>query len=161
MNAIATSLPVGTLLRDWRMRRHLSQLDLAGEAEVSTRHLSFVETGRSRPSRTMLLHLAENLDVPLRERNPLPLTTAQFEGETGHQAERKPHRIDDRRDGTSRVAGTESPVLRVNWFGDVFRDGQSRIEPLRATLGKIADGELESTSPMGADTADLGIKNSQ
>lgn len=63
--------PVGTLLRDWRQRRHLSQLDLACEAEVSTRHLSFVETGRSQPSREMLLHLAELLDVPLRERNAL------------------------------------------------------------------------------------------
>jgi transcriptional regulator with XRE-family HTH domain len=63
--------PVGTLLRDWRQRRHMSQLDLACEAEVSTRHLSFVETGRSQPSREMLLHLAELLDVPLRERNAL------------------------------------------------------------------------------------------
>src|SRR6476620_10787516 len=63
--------PVGTLLRDWRTRRRLSQLDLASEAEISARHLSFVETGRARPSREMVLHLAEYLDVPLRERNPL------------------------------------------------------------------------------------------
>ena len=63
--------PVGTLLRDWRQRRHLSQLDLACEADVSTRHLSFVETGRAQPSREMVLHLAELLDVPLRERNSL------------------------------------------------------------------------------------------
>src|SRR3954447_22282247 len=60
---------VGDLLRDWRQRRRLSQLDLAVEADVSARHLSFVETGRSRPSRELLLHLAEHLDVPLRERN--------------------------------------------------------------------------------------------
>lgn len=66
-----SSQPVGTLLRDWRQRRHMSQLDLACEADVSTRHLSFVETGRSQPSREMLLHLAELLDVPLRERNAL------------------------------------------------------------------------------------------
>jgi transcriptional regulator with XRE-family HTH domain len=64
---------VGDLLRDWRHRRHLSQLDLALDAEVSTRHLSFVETGRSRPSRQLVLHLAEQLDVPLRERNALLL----------------------------------------------------------------------------------------
>ena len=64
---------VGTLLRDWRQRRRLSQLDLALEAGVSTRHLSFVETGRSRPSPEMLLHLAERLQVPLRERNQLLL----------------------------------------------------------------------------------------
>ena len=64
---------VGELLREWRVRRHLSQLDLAVEAEVSTRHLSFVETGRAKPSRELVLHLADRLDVPLRERNSLLL----------------------------------------------------------------------------------------
>jgi transcriptional regulator with XRE-family HTH domain len=62
---------VGTALREWRQRRHLSQLDLAVDAEISARHLSFLETGRSSPSREMVLHLAEHLDVPLRERNAL------------------------------------------------------------------------------------------
>src|SRR6187397_1586779 len=61
------------MLRTWRTRRRLSQLDLALDAHVSARHLSFVETGRSRPSETMVLHLAETLDVPLRERNRLLL----------------------------------------------------------------------------------------
>jgi transcriptional regulator with XRE-family HTH domain len=64
---------VGPLLRHWRERRRLSQLELSNQAEVSTRHLSFVETGRSAPSREMLLHLAEHLDMPLRERNALLL----------------------------------------------------------------------------------------
>ncbi len=64
---------VGDLLRDWRQRRRLSQLDLAVEADVSARHLSFVETGRSRPSRELVVHLAEHLEVPLRERNALLL----------------------------------------------------------------------------------------
>ena len=64
---------VGLLLRDWRQRRRLSQLDLALEAGVSTRHLSFVETGRSRPSPEMVLTLADQLEVPLRERNQLLL----------------------------------------------------------------------------------------
>jgi transcriptional regulator with XRE-family HTH domain len=67
------NLGVGDLLRGWRQRRRLSQLDLSLEAEVSARHLSFVETGRSRPSRELVLHLAEHLDVPLRERNSLLL----------------------------------------------------------------------------------------
>jgi transcriptional regulator with XRE-family HTH domain len=62
---------VGAVLREWRQRRHRSQLDLAVDAEVSTRHLSFLETGRSAPSREMVLHLAEHLDIPLRERNAL------------------------------------------------------------------------------------------
>jgi transcriptional regulator with XRE-family HTH domain len=65
--------PVGEMLRDWRHRRRLSQLDLSLRADVSTRHLSCVETGRSRPSRKMLLHLAEQLAVPLRDRNSLLL----------------------------------------------------------------------------------------
>lgn len=65
------STTVGELLRDWRQRRRLSQLDLSIAAEVSTRHLSFVETGRAKPSRELVLHLAEHLDVPLRERNAL------------------------------------------------------------------------------------------
>jgi transcriptional regulator with XRE-family HTH domain len=63
--------PVGSLLRKWRERRRLSQLDLATDAEISTRHLSFLETGRSQPSREMVLRLAEQLEVPLRERNAL------------------------------------------------------------------------------------------
>src|SRR5262245_57014248 len=61
------------MLRTWRTRRRLSQLDLALDAGVSARHLSFLETGRSRPSERMVLHLAERLDVPLRERNRLLL----------------------------------------------------------------------------------------
>jgi transcriptional regulator with XRE-family HTH domain len=64
---------VGTMLRDWRQRRRLSQLDLALEAGVSARHLSFVETGRANPSPEMVLHLAEQLEVPLRDRNQLLL----------------------------------------------------------------------------------------
>ena len=61
----------GEQLRDWRQRRRLSQLDLASEAELSTRHLSFVETGRSKPSRDMVLRLSEALELPLRSRNAL------------------------------------------------------------------------------------------
>jgi len=67
------TVPLGTLLRDWRRRRRLSQLDLALEAGVSARHLSFLETGRSKPSREMVLHLSEQLEVPLRDRNQLLL----------------------------------------------------------------------------------------
>ena len=68
---------IGDHLREWRQRRHLSQLDLAGDAEISARHLSFVETGRAAPSRDMVLKLAERLNVPLRERNVL-LVAAGF-----------------------------------------------------------------------------------
>ena len=75
---------MGHLLRDWRQRRRLSQLHLANEAGVSSRHLSFVETGRARPSREMVLHLAEQLEVPLRERNEL-LLAAGFAPAYGHR----------------------------------------------------------------------------
>jgi transcriptional regulator with XRE-family HTH domain len=67
----AVPQPVGPLLRQWRNRRRLSQLDFAVEANISARHLSFLETGRAQPSRDMLLHLAEQLAIPLRERNVL------------------------------------------------------------------------------------------
>jgi transcriptional regulator with XRE-family HTH domain len=63
----------GELIRFWRRQRRLSQLDLALEAHVSTKHLSFVETGRSRPSRQLLIHLAQRLDLPMGERNRLLL----------------------------------------------------------------------------------------
>src|SRR6201994_1018655 len=73
----ARPVHIGDHLREWRQRRHLSQLDLAGDAEISARHLSFVETGRAAPSREMVLRLAERLEVPLRERNVL-LVAAGF-----------------------------------------------------------------------------------
>jgi transcriptional regulator with XRE-family HTH domain len=71
MKPMNTVKHVGDMVREWRQRRRMSQLDLAGEAEISARHLSFVETGRAAPSRDMVLRLAERLDVPLRERNVL------------------------------------------------------------------------------------------
>src|SRR5882724_12612569 len=74
---VVVAQPVGDLLREWRQRRRMSQLDLACEADISTKHLSFVETGRSAPSRDMVMHLAERLDIPLRERNVL-LVAAGF-----------------------------------------------------------------------------------
>ena len=68
-----TAPTVGDLLRHWRQVARRSQLDLASVSGVSARHLSFVETGRARASRELLLHLAEHLEMPLRERNALVL----------------------------------------------------------------------------------------
>jgi len=79
---------IGALLREWRTRRRMSQLDLAGEAEVSQRHLSFIESGRSQPSREMILKLSEQLDIPLRQRNTL-LIAAGFAPSFGER------RLDD------------------------------------------------------------------
>jgi transcriptional regulator with XRE-family HTH domain len=74
MTTVASDTGVGPLLRDWRERRRISQLELALRADSSARHISFIETGRSRPSEDMILRLAEHLDVPVRERNALLLT---------------------------------------------------------------------------------------
>ena len=63
----------GAYLREWRGKRRMSQLELANEAEISARHLSFLETGRSQASREVLLRLSEQLDIPLRERNVILL----------------------------------------------------------------------------------------
>ncbi|GAB2892946.1 helix-turn-helix transcriptional regulator [Streptomyces deserti] len=72
-SAVSTAQGVGPLLRAWRERRRVSQLELALRADSSARHISFIETGRSRPSEEMVLRLAEHLDVPVRERNALLL----------------------------------------------------------------------------------------
>jgi transcriptional regulator with XRE-family HTH domain len=73
VTSTSTRSTFGPLLRQWRTRRRLSQLDLAVGSDVSARHISFLETGRSQPSREMVLRLATQLDVPLRERNQLLL----------------------------------------------------------------------------------------
>jgi transcriptional regulator with XRE-family HTH domain len=73
MATASRDLGVGPLLREWRERRRLTQLELGLEAGVSARHLSFIETGRSKPGRDMLLRIAEQLDIPYRERNQLLL----------------------------------------------------------------------------------------
>jgi transcriptional regulator with XRE-family HTH domain len=76
--------PVGDLIREWRTRRRMSQLDLAGETEISQRHLSFLESGRAAPSREMVIRLAEGLDMPLRQRNRMLLAA----GFAPHYSER-------------------------------------------------------------------------
>jgi transcriptional regulator with XRE-family HTH domain len=83
--ALQTRTGFGDLLRRWRVARRLSQLDLSAATGVSTRHLSFLETGRARPSRQIILFLAEQLDVPLRERNEL-LLAAGFAPAYGDRA---------------------------------------------------------------------------
>ena len=75
MATVSSQPSIGQLLREWRERRRLSQLELALDAGISTRHLSFVETGRSRPGREMLLRILEQLEVPFREQNRLLLAS--------------------------------------------------------------------------------------
>jgi transcriptional regulator with XRE-family HTH domain len=75
MATVSSQPSIGPLLREWRERRRLSQLELALDAGISTRHLSFVETGRSKPGREMLLRILEQLEVPFREQNRLLLAS--------------------------------------------------------------------------------------
>lgn len=98
----ATASAFGSLLRDWRQRRRLTQLDLGLAADVSARHLSFLETGRSRPSREMVLHLSEELDVPLRGRNELMIAAGYAPAYTHHG-------LDD--DELSEVRGSLQRIL--------------------------------------------------
>jgi transcriptional regulator with XRE-family HTH domain len=75
MATVSSQPSIGPVLREWRERRRLSQLELALDAGISTRHLSFVETGRSRPGREMLVRILEQLEVPFREQNRLLLAS--------------------------------------------------------------------------------------
>jgi transcriptional regulator with XRE-family HTH domain len=88
---------VGPLVRDWRLRRHRSQMDLALDVGVSPRHLSFVETGRARPSPELVLALADHLEVPLRERNVLLVAA-------GHAPRYEERSLDDPQLATARAA---------------------------------------------------------
>lgn len=107
----ATENRVGGLLRDWRQRRRLSQMDLALEAGISTRHLSFVETGRSRPSPDMVVQLAEQLEVPLRERNEL-LLAAGYAPRYGARSLNDPA-LSEVREAVSRVLAAHEPYPAI------------------------------------------------
>jgi len=102
---------VGPLLRDWRTRRRVSQLDLSSAAGISARHLSFVETGRSRPSREMVLHLADQLDVPLRERNAL-LLAGGF-APTFHATDYSAPEMQHVRDAVDRLLAAHEPYPAI------------------------------------------------
>jgi transcriptional regulator with XRE-family HTH domain len=123
---------IGALIRDWRQRRRLSQLDLALEAGVSTRHLSFVETGRAKPSREMVLHLAERLEVPLRERNQLMLAA-------GYAPQYRERSLDDPdmapvRDALGRVLAGHEP------YPAIAVDKAWNMVASNAALGVFLDG---------------------
>lgn len=132
---VTSPAPFGTLMRQWRQRRRLSQLDLALEADVSSRHVSFIETGRSSPSRAMVLRLADALDVPLREQNQLLLAA----GLAPIHAERS---LDDPemapvREGVHRVLTAYEP------FPCLAVDRGWRIVAMNAGAGVLAQGVAE------------------
>jgi len=133
-----TPLPVGALVRRWRQHRRLSQLDLALDAEVSTRHLSCVETGRALPSREMLLRLAERLEVPLRERNAL-LLAAGYAPLYPERALADPSLAPARRAVELILAGHAPwPALAVDRAWNIVAHNDA-VKPL---LGLVADPAL-------------------
>src|SRR3954465_15127631 len=102
---------VGVMLRDWRRQRRLSQLDLALGAGFSTRPLSFVETGRARPSAEMVVHLAEQLDVPLRDRNRLLLAAGSAPASRGRALDEP--ELEPVREALERVLAAHEPYPAV------------------------------------------------
>jgi transcriptional regulator with XRE-family HTH domain len=123
---------VGSLLREWRTRRRRSQLDLAVEVGMSTRHLSFVETGRSRPSPELLMTIAEHLDVPLRERNGL-LLAAGYAPRYGHRSLDEPA-LRVVRDSLQRMLDAHDP------FPGVVIDRCWNVVAANAAAGKLVAG---------------------
>ncbi|MGW1178459.1 helix-turn-helix domain-containing protein [Kitasatospora sp. NPDC002543] len=127
-----TGTGVGPLLRGWRERRQLSQLQLALRADSSTRHLSFVENGRSRPSRDLVLRLAEQLDVPVRERNTLLLAAGYA-----------PHYPETPLDDPSMAAlrgGLERLLAAHDPYPAVVVDGSFRVLAANRSLGLLVHG---------------------
>lgn len=128
----ASNNRVGTLLREWRQRRRLSQLQLALDAGVSTRHLSFVETGRSQPSAELVLALAEQLEVPLRERNQLLLAA-------GYAPRYSAHELDDPK--LARVRDAIGHVLSGHEPYPAFAVDRSwNMVASNAALGPLLEG---------------------
>ena len=122
---------VGSLLREWRERRRLSQLELSGRAEVSTRHLSFVETGRSRPTPALIERLAGSLDVPLRERNRLLLAAGYAPAYPEHRLEGPDLAAVRAALSAVLVAHEPYPAVLLNRWWDLV-DANSALTPLLA-----------------------------
>jgi transcriptional regulator with XRE-family HTH domain len=126
-----TTTSFGSHLREWRQRRRLSQLDLALNAEISARHLSFIETGRARPSRDMVLRLAEQLDVPLRDRNVL-LAAAGFAPAFGQRSLDEPALQNARQAVDLVLMGHEPfPALAIDRHWSMVK-ANAAVDPLLA-----------------------------
>lgn len=144
MTTLATGTGIGPLLRGWRERRRLSQLELALRADSSARHISFIETGRARPSEEMVLRLADHLDVPVRERNALLLAA----GYAPRYAETP---LDDPSLGTLRE-GIEQLLAGYDPYPALVVDGSYTVVAANRGIAMLLDGIPEHllTPPMNA-----------
>ncbi|MFI9237730.1 helix-turn-helix domain-containing protein [Streptomyces sp. NPDC053079] len=139
-----TGVGVGALLREWRDRRRISQLELALRADSSARHISFIETGRSRPSQEMVLRLADHLDVPVRERNALLIAA----GYAPHYPERPldDPALDGLREGLERLLNGYEP------FPALVVDGTYRVLAANSGIAMLMEGIADHlrTPPLNA-----------
>ncbi|MCX4766217.1 helix-turn-helix transcriptional regulator [Streptomyces sp. NBC_01275] len=144
VSAASVDKGVGPLLRAWRERRRVSQLELAGRADSSARHISFIETGRSRPSEEMVLRLAEHLDVPVRERNSLLLAA----GYAPHYPET---RLDDPALDALR-AGVQRLIQGYEPYPALVVDAGYDVVAANRGIAMLLDGVPESllTPPLNA-----------
>ncbi|WP_345260206.1 helix-turn-helix transcriptional regulator [Streptomyces hundungensis] len=132
MTTAAIDTGVGPMLRGWREQRRISQLELALRADSSARHISFIETGRSRPSEEMILRLAEHLDVPVRERNSLLLAA----GYAPHYAQT---RLDDPSMSALRE-GMERLLRAYDPYPAVVVDATYTVLAANRGMGILLDG---------------------
>ncbi|MFF3842906.1 helix-turn-helix domain-containing protein [Streptomyces sp. NPDC001930] len=144
MTTVVSDTGVGPLLRGWREQRRLSQLELALRADSSARHISFVETGRSRPSEEMILRLAEHLEVPVRERNALLLAA-------GYAPRYAESPLDAPRLETLR-AGIEQLLQGYEPYPALVVDGSYTVVAANRGIGLLLDGLPEHllTPPLNA-----------
>lgn len=132
MTTAVTAPGVGSLLREWRDRRRISQLELALRADSSARHISFIETGRARPSQGMVLRLAEHLDVPVRERNALLVAA----GYAPHYPETS---LDDPSMGPLRE-GMERLLTAYDPYPAIVVDGTYHVVAANRGMGALLEG---------------------
>ncbi|MFH9727309.1 helix-turn-helix domain-containing protein [Streptomyces sp. NPDC017254] len=132
MTTVVSDTGVGPLLRGWREQRRLSQLELALRADSSARHISFVETGRSRPSEEMVLRLAEHLEVPVRERNAL-LLAAGYAPRYAESPLDAP-RLETLREGIGQLLQGYEP------FPALVVDGSYTVVAANRAIGMLLDG---------------------
>ncbi|MET9663000.1 helix-turn-helix transcriptional regulator [Streptomyces sp. NPDC006510] len=135
MTTVAIDTGVGPLLRSWREQRRISQLELALRADSSARHISFIETGRSRPSEEMILRLAEHLDVPVRERNAL-LVVAGYAPHYAQTALDDPA-LDALREGMERLLQAYDP------YPALVVDGTYNVVAANRGMSMMMDGVAE------------------
>lgn len=136
---MSTTHQAGTLLRQWRRRRNVSQLELAHGAGVSARHVSFIETGRSRPTSEMIIRLSERLDVPLREQNRLLLAGGFAPAHPEHGLDALPMAAVNRAIDAILTGHQPFPALVIDRGWDLV----AANEALYTALGTIAEHLLE------------------